>query len=119
MADEELSTASSTIKSGWRTTEAYAVYMTLGILGYTLQELIKLIPAIAENPSLPGWLSPILMIAPVGLAWVMKRVNNEYLAKRTELKIAVTNASVTSAAVEAGAAAAKADEKTTLEALNK
>ncbi len=89
--------AAPTVKSGWKTTEMYLVTLLLGGLVYGLHGLVEFLPSIASNPALPPWITPILSIAPIGLAWVMKLAVGEYNAHRKELKLAAISVDAQSA----------------------
>jgi len=106
----------ATVKSGWKTTELYAALIAMGAIGWALQEIVRMIPTIAQNPALPPWAAPILGLAPIGLGWLMKLVASEYGQLRNELKLGSADAP---AAVAAGAVAASADPAATLAAGNK
>ena len=85
MADE---TKPPEVKAGLKTTEMWVTMSLLGILGAAIQQTIELIPKIASIPNLPGWVPPLLGLAPLGLAWVAKIVSSKYLDARTALKLA-------------------------------
>lgn len=94
----------------------WVAMLALGGLSWTLEELVKVLPTIAQNPALPAWAAPIFTLAPVGIGFLMKLVVGQYGKLRTDLKIAHVDAA---AAVAAGATAANADAAATLAAGNK
>ena len=108
--------AAPAVKSGWKTTELYAAMVAMGAIGWALEEIVRMLPTIAQNPAIPPWVAPILGLAPIGLGWLMKLVASEYGQLRNELKLGSADAP---AAVAAGAVAASADPAATLAAGNK
>ncbi len=101
--------APTPVKSGWKSSEGFAAMIALGAIGFALERILEILPAIAANPALPPWATPILAIAPIGLGWLMKKVAQNYGEIRRDLKIdasATLDQSQYQAAVAAGVAQA-------------
>lgn len=114
--------AAPTLKSGWKTTEAYVTMLAMGGMTYVLEELLKIIPNIAQNPALPPWLAPLLTLAPMGIAYLLKLTAKNYTDRRTELKLGTSDTMYSEAefqaALAAGIAQAKLPAGAQLEKLN-
>ena len=93
--------------------------LLLGGLGYLIEQLLPLLPALAADPSMPPWAKVIVPLAIAVLAYAAKGVHAEYVKSRVALKLPNPDAPDLTTAVAAGAAAANATNDRVLAALNK
>lgn len=113
------STSTPAVKSGLATTELYLAVALLGGLGYVIQQLISILPALASNPSMPPWVAAVIPIAITGLAFLGKLAVSEYTSLRGQLKLGAQSDPSVASAVAAGATAQSATDAAALAAVNK
>jgi hypothetical protein len=106
------------VKSGWRTSEAWIAMFLLGMLTWALQQLLSILPTLAADPAMPGWIIPIFSLAPVGIGWLMKLVWAKYAELRHQLKLAALGDPTIAQAQNVGGGAASADVAAVLNAAN-
>lgn len=75
------------LKSGWKTTEAWALMLLLALAAYALHMLAGLLPFVAGMPGMPIWLAPLLPLAAAPLLWVAHKAVAAYGEQRKELKL--------------------------------
>lgn len=110
---------SSGVSPGWKSTELYLSMFAMGAITWALTELIKLIPTLAANPAVPPWAVPLIGMAPVALAWLLKLAAGEYGLLRQTLKLGADSDPSIAPAIAAGAAAQGATDAAALAAVNK
>jgi hypothetical protein len=85
-------------KAGWKSTETWLTFAGFGVLAFVLERLTELLPLLATQPGMPGWVVAIIPVAMAGIAWVMKAAGTKYLQARTELKLSASNPPATPSA---------------------
>lgn len=92
-------------KPGWKTTEAWLVFVALGIGTFVLEQSVEILKVLAAkpdaNPTLVAISGLALVVIPVALKWMVAK----YTQARTELKLTAPSLPATP-----DAAMAKANE---------
>ncbi len=88
MADQ-----STTVKSGWKTTELYLGLVGLSVLAWAIYDLGQLLPSIVKslsegsNPILASVFGLATTGLMAGLGWLSKQIVAHYMSVRLQLKL--------------------------------